>query len=101
VKAAIQLAGALEAAHRKSITHRDLKPAKILTAKSGVKVLGFGLAKFEVLKPKPSDETQTRALTEEGTIVGTSNTWPLSSCRASPPTPAPTSFRLAACFTKS
>jgi serine/threonine protein kinase len=71
LKAAVQLAGALEAAHRKSITHRDLKPANILTTKSGLKVLDFGLAKFDVSKPAPNDATQTRALTEEGTIVGT------------------------------
>src|SRR2546427_11079007 len=38
---AIQLASALEAAHRQGITHRDLKPANILMTKSGIKVLDF------------------------------------------------------------
>src|SRR5277367_1065069 len=72
LKYAIQLASALEAAHRKLITHRDLKPANILLAKSGVKVLDFGLAKFEQTKAAAaSDETVTRALTQEGSIVGT------------------------------
>ena len=36
---------ALAEAHRKGIVHRDLKPANIMIAKSGIKVLDFGLAK--------------------------------------------------------
>ena len=72
LKLAIQLASALEAAHRKTVTHRDLKPSNILVTKAGVKVLDFGLAKFEQTKEaKAKDETLTRPLTQEGSIVGT------------------------------
>jgi len=41
----LQIAAALAEAHGKGIIHRDLKPANIMIAKSGVKVLDFGLAK--------------------------------------------------------
>ncbi len=42
---ASQILAALAEAHSKGIVHRDLKPGNVMIAKSGVKVLDFGLAK--------------------------------------------------------
>jgi serine/threonine protein kinase/tetratricopeptide (TPR) repeat protein len=56
-----QIAAALAEAHGKGIVHRDLKPGNIMIAKSGVKVLDFGLAKSE------RDDT----LTVSRMVVGT------------------------------
>ena len=58
---ASQIVAALAEAHGKGIVHRDLKPGNIMIAKSGVKVLDFGLAK------SGQDETVTASHMVMGT----------------------------------
>jgi serine/threonine-protein kinase len=68
-RVALQICSALDAAHRKSIIHRDLKSDNIFlvqrnTIRDFVKVLDFGIAKL-------LDDPASKAHTTTGTVLGT------------------------------
>jgi Tol biopolymer transport system component len=80
VSVAIDIASALETAHRRSIVHRDLKPGNVmlvrrpgLSGAPAAKLLDFGLAKLAAEAPVAGTSLLTvpQPLTQQGTILGT------------------------------
>ncbi|HEX4578319.1 MAG TPA: protein kinase [Edaphobacter sp.] len=74
LRVGVQIADALDNAHRSRIVHRDLKPSNIVLTSTGAKLLDFGLAKPTAALVDVAAMTVTKAetpVTERGTIVGT------------------------------
>src|SRR5271168_4669008 len=82
LKTGMEIAEALETAHRAGIVHRDLKPGNIMLTKSGAKLMDFGLAKPTALGAAGSGSapllSAARTMTRTVTMSAPSPVTPLT-----------------------
>ncbi len=71
LRIAIEIADALDKAHRKGVIHRDLKPGNIMLTKLSSKLMDFGLAKSKPLGAVEEAALTQDPLTGQGMILGT------------------------------
>jgi eukaryotic-like serine/threonine-protein kinase len=74
LRISLDMAEALDHAHRRGILHRDIKPANIMITKNGARLMDFGVAKL--FQPPTDSGTEganrkVAQLTDAGKIVGT------------------------------
>jgi serine/threonine protein kinase/regulator of sirC expression with transglutaminase-like and TPR domain len=94
---AIQLAGAIGAAHSAGIVHRDLKPENIMLTRDGrPMILDFGLAKQTKPAAGQAESAETQLMTEPGVVMGTAAYMSPEQVRAKPADPRSDIFSLGA-----
>jgi serine/threonine protein kinase len=74
LRSGIELADALDHAHRRGLVHRDLKPGHVMLTSGGAKLLDFGISKRRPasdLVTRPTISLAESPLTPESGLIGT------------------------------